>query len=89
MITFTVTDDAGQSTEVKATARDVLNWEKTTKGAKFGHLADGMELGHLYKIAWFAAKRTAVFTGSLAEFEAGYDVVPEEDDDSDPTNEGR
>lgn len=89
MITFKLTDDAGTELIVQAKARDVLNWERTTKGAKFGDLADGLEFAHLYKIAWFAAKRTSVFTGDLKEFEDTYDVEPEGEDDEDPTSGDR
>jgi hypothetical protein len=89
VITFKLTDDAGTESTVEAKARDVLMWERTTKGAKFGDLADGLELSHLYKIAWYAAKRTSAFAGDLKEFEETYDVEPEGEEDSDPTNGDR
>ncbi|QWF81135.1 hypothetical protein [Amycolatopsis sp. CA-230715] len=92
MITFELTTDDGHKSTVDATARDVLMWEKTTKGAKFGDFQDGsgLTLAAMYKIAWFAAKRVGVVDGvDLAEFERDYDVVPIGDDDADPTSEDR
>jgi hypothetical protein len=87
MIKFKITNDDGDVTELTGTARDVLTWERTTRGAKFGDLADGMTFGALYKIAWLAAKRTHFFDGALAEWEESYDVEPANDDDEDESQD--
>jgi hypothetical protein len=85
VITFKLAPDAGEPYKVQATTRDILNWEKTTKGASFGQLADDMNIGAMYKIAYFAAKRTGHFTGTQQDFEASTDLEFDMDVEPDPT----
>jgi hypothetical protein len=91
MFTFTVTPDDGQSYKVTATSRDVLHWEKTTKGKSVGALseAENFHMGDMFKMAWIAARRQSLFAGDLKDFEAGHEVDlvddDEDDDGLDPT----
>jgi hypothetical protein len=92
MIEFILTNDAGEERKLTAKPRDVLNWEKTTKGAKFSDFESGVALEDLYKVAYFAAKRALpdlVAGRTQAEFEGEWDVLPTGGDDADPTPEGR
>lgn len=84
MIDFKIVMDSGDEFEVTASGRDVLNWEKTTKGASMKALMDELKMTDLYKVAFFASKRTGNFTGTLQEFEAQADLVFEVPD-ADPT----
>lgn len=75
MIKFKVRPvDGGEPYEVEGTTRDILNWERTTKGASFGKLEENMHIADLYKIAWFAARRASMFSGVLADFEEQHDL---------------
>jgi hypothetical protein len=85
MITFTIAPDGDEKYELKATTRDILNWEKTTKGASLKKLMEELAMVDLYKVAHFAAKRTGQFTGSLQDFEATNDLEFELEEDADPT----
>lgn len=85
MFDFKVTPDGGEPFEVHAGSRDVLQWEKTTKGASFGNLADGLKLTDMYKIAHIAAKRQGLYTGSLADFETSVELDFDETEEPDPT----
>jgi hypothetical protein len=84
VITFQIAPDNGEKYEVVATSRDILNWERTTKGGSMKQLMEELHLGDLYKVAWFAAKRLSLTTGTLADFEAGSDLEFETED-VDPT----
>ncbi len=85
MFDFKVTPDGGEQFELTAGSRDVLQWEKTTKGASFGSIAEGLRITDLYKIAWISAKRQNLFDGTLAEFEGGVGLEFEENEEPDPT----
>lgn len=90
MITLQVTPDDAEPYEVTATSRDVLMWEKTTKGNRsFVDLVQSPNLVDLYKVAHLASHRQGLFTGPYADFEASCEVtgVPdaEEDEEPDPT----
>lgn len=96
--TFTVRPDGAEPFEIEGTTRDILAWERTTKGASIGQLENNPRVTDLYKIAHLAAKRRQMFTGDLAEFMETCDLdVHDEDDDEDegdesgldPTREGR
>ncbi|WP_188193445.1 hypothetical protein [Nonomuraea sp. SYSU D8015] len=69
MIDFTVTPDNGEPYDVKAGSRDVLVWEKTSKGRSFQSLMNDLRMEDMYKLAHFAAKRQGLFEGTLKEFE--------------------
>ncbi|WP_435582920.1 hypothetical protein [Amycolatopsis thermoflava] len=88
MIDFKIVPDAGEPYELKGTTRDVLSWEKTTKGASLKSLMDNPHMADMYKVAWFAAKRTSQFSGTLAEFESSVDLdfeFEEAEKEPDPT----
>lgn len=88
MITLQVTPDDAEPYTVTATSRDVLMWEKTTKGGKsFVDLVQSPNLVDLYKVAHLASHRQGLFTGPYADFEARCEVtgVDEEDPEPDPT----
>jgi hypothetical protein len=87
MITLTVTPDNGEAYEVTATSRDVLTWEKTTKGNKsFVDLMNSPNLMDLYKVAHLASWRQGLYTGNFQSFEETCEVTAAvEADDPDPT----
>lgn len=88
MIDFTVTTDTGETFEIKSTTRDVLNWEKTTKGGSLKSLMDNLHMVDMYKVSYFAARRLGKFTGTQAEWESTVDLEFEtetEDGSANPT----
>lgn len=90
--TFEVRPDDGEPYRVTAHSRDILTWEKAGKGRSLGELANNPSLGAFYGLAYFAARRQGLFTGTLAEFEQQVDLEPlddEEDEEApDPTRPG-
>lgn len=97
MITLKVTPDNADSYVVTATSRDVLVWEKTTKGDKtFVDLVDNPSLVDLYRVAHIASWRQGLTTAkNLQEFEATCEVTglnedaeEGDDDEPDPTQSG-
>lgn len=87
MFTFKVTPDDGDAFEVESTTRDILRWERTTKGAS-AHQLQEPSFTALYKIAHLAAQRTGQFAGALKEFEDTVDLEVVGDEDPDPTQPG-
>lgn len=87
LFTFIVKPDGGDEFEVEATSRDILNWEKTTPKASLGKFESDPQIGDVYKIAHFAARRNGFFTGALKDFEDTVDIEFEkaEQSTSDPT----
>lgn len=89
MITLHVKPDDGDPYEVTAQARDVLTWEKTTKGNKtFLDLMSSPDMQALYKLAHIASWRQGLTTLTFQQFEASVDVMFEEDEQEpelDPT----
>lgn len=91
MITLKVTPDGGEPYTIVATSRDVLAWEKTTKGNKsFVDLINEPNLMDLYRVAHIASWRQGLFPGTFQEFEASCEVEGgvEEDEEPDPTRSG-
>jgi len=85
VFTFTLTDEAGEATEVKADSRDVLVWEKTSRSnERYVELLTELSMTKLYRLAHIAAKREGVFTGKLADFETTY-VLSIETEEAVPT----
>jgi len=86
MFTFTVTPDDGDPYDVTAGSRDVLRWERTTKGKTVGSLSDAatLRMEDLFKLAWVASTRFGLYTGSLADFESTVDVEMKDDEDEGP-----
>jgi len=85
MFDFKITPDGGETVEVTAAARDVLQWEKTTKGVSLGMLQSTLRMTDMYGIAFFAAKRTGAFTGSRESFESTCDLEILGEEEADPT----
>ncbi len=87
MIKFTVKPDGLPEFDVEGDTRDVLNWERTSKGKTFGGLMDSLAMGDLYRIAYFASVRQSLWSGTEREFEAAIVLVFKGlSDGSDPTN---
>ncbi|MEV7263971.1 hypothetical protein AB0N38_10510 [Micromonospora aurantiaca] len=87
MYDFTLTpDDDAEPIKLTAGSRDVLVFERTTKGATLTQLLVNPKMGDLYKLAHLAAKRQQLFTGSLDEFEKGFELEFTETEAADPTN---
>lgn len=84
MIDFKIKQDSGDDYEVKATARDVLLWEKAKTGRAFSKFAAGTSMTDMYSLAHVASRRQGLFTGSLQDFETSCELVFE-DADADPT----
>jgi hypothetical protein len=85
MFTFTVKPDNGEPYEVTAGSRDVLVWERTSKGNSFGSLRDGLHMGDLYRIAHIASRRLGLFTADLKTFEETCELDFDEEEEPDPT----
>jgi hypothetical protein len=79
-----VSDKDTEPTEIRSTSRDILNWEKTTKGATLQTLMNETRMADMYKVAWFTAQRLSLFSGPLKDFEDTYDLEFETEE-SDPT----
>lgn len=84
--------DGAESYHVKVTSRDLLRWERTTRGNKTtAQLINEMPMGDLYKAARFAAIRLEFISPSVtvSEWEELVDIVPdmdvEEEEKPDPT----
>jgi len=89
MITLKVIPDNGEPYQVTATSRDIVQWERTHKGAKFANL-ESVGMADLYALAFFAAKRHGLFSGTESEFTDSVDIEPVPEDDSTlPTKRGR
>jgi len=86
MFTFLITDDSQNTHELKATSRDIANWEKTSRGASMSQLKDAMRMTDLYKIAFFTAKRTGVFEGNEQSFMDTFDLEIEGDQEDESEN---
>ena len=88
MITLKVIPDGGDEYPLKASARDVLVWEKANRGKSFTQLIENPTLHDLYKIAHVASRRLGLFDGSLDDFEKTCEVKfdrEEQDAEPDPT----
>lgn len=51
-------EERGEPVPLTIDSRDVLQFERTTKGGSFDTLTKNVRFEHLYKAAWIAAKRT-------------------------------
>jgi hypothetical protein len=92
VITVTVRPDDGEPYVVTVHARDVLVWEKTSKGNKtfIGFMAN-MNMTDLYQLARIAAWRQGFTTENPKDFEEHNDVVfteEEQEPEPDPTLPG-
>jgi hypothetical protein len=84
MFKFRAIPDSGDAIDIESSTRDILKWERTTKGASASQLQEP-SFTALYKIAWIAATRHGKFSGTLAEFEETFDIDTEPEDEPDPT----
>lgn len=84
MHNFQITPDEGEAYEVRSTTRDILLWERTTKGAA-AHQLQEPTMAALYKIAHLASVRTGRFSGSLKDFEETVDLEVAAEEEPDPT----
>ena len=87
MHNFRITPDNGDTYEVTSTTRDILMWERTTKGAAAFQLQEPT-MGALYRIAHLASQRTGQFSGTLKDFEESVDLEVAGEEDPDPTQPG-
>lgn len=87
MLNFRVMPDGGEPYEVTATTRDILKWERTTKGASFHGLQRDMHIADLYRCAYYAAQRLGLFAGSAVAFEdtCDIDILDDQEEEPDPT----
>lgn len=84
MFDFTVTPDAGEPFAVHAGSRDILQWERTTKGVTLASLAN-VKMADMYGISHIAARRQGLFAGDLATFEATCEIETADTPEEDPT----
>ena len=90
MITFTVRPDGDEPYELVADSRDVLGWEKQSKGRKtFMGLMETLNLIDMYAVAHIASKRQGKFPGELAEFERTCALEFDTEEEPDPTQRDR
>jgi hypothetical protein len=90
VITFTVRPDDGEPYELVADSRDLLGWEKQSKGRKtFMGLMETLNLIDMYQVAHIAAKRQGRFAGELAEFERTCVLEFDAEEEPDPTQRDR
>jgi hypothetical protein len=88
MFKFKVVSDDGEALEFKAGTRDIAMWEKTNSGKSMAGLLRDLHVSDMYKIAHLAARRQQLYNGTLAEFEANFDIVSElmtVEEEPDPT----
>lgn len=88
MITLKVVPDNGEAFTVTATSRDIVAWERTHKGAKFANL-ESATMTDLYALAYFAAVRKGLFSGTEKDFSDSVDIEPVGEEDPNPTKRGR
>lgn len=90
MFKITIRRDGAEPFELTTTTRDVLRWEKTNKKHKsLGSLEKDVAIEDIYMMAFYAAQRLGMWTGTLPEFEAECDIDFEEaEDEADPTQPG-
>ena len=85
MLKFKVTPDSGDSYEVTATTRDIMQWEKTSRGASFAKLQLEQKITDLYRIAFLASVRQGLYSNTAADFEddCDLDMLSNEEDETD------
>lgn len=87
MFNFRVAPDQGEPFNVTAGSRDVLAWEKAGPGRSVSAVLENPTLTAFYGLAYAAAHRQRLFTGTQAEFEATCDLTRSvvDEEASDPT----
>lgn len=84
MFKVTVTPDDGEEYSLALGARDILNWERTVRGATMDKL-QSPSMQDVYSLSWAAAVRQGKYVGDLPSFEASNDVAARSADVPDPT----
>lgn len=89
-IPFLVTPEDGDPYEVVADTRDIYVWEKTTpnKGVTLQQAMEEIRFLELYRLAWIAARRQGMFSGTIDQFSASCQVITTEQDDDENEEEG-
>lgn len=89
MMDLLIKPDDEEEYPLTITSRDILAWERVTKGMTFAKLQQDMNMGHIYNLAHRAATRRRLYSGSLEEFEAVTDIdIVADQEPVDPTNQG-
>ena len=91
MFKFKLQADDGEQLEFPAGTRDVVVWEKASKDRSMAKLLADLKLADMYAIANIAARRQQLHNGTLAEFEAKFDIVSDLfsiEEEPDPTRQG-
>jgi hypothetical protein len=87
VLKFTITPTDGRERySLRATSRDILMWERTTKGGRtMGQLLNDLPVADLYKVARFAAIRQGLISSevTVAEWESDVDIMPDLEVDED------
>jgi hypothetical protein len=73
-----IEDDDEVETAIDADTRDILHWERTGENRNASLLGTG-RFDLIYSLAYTAAKRRGIFTGSLVDFENRYVIVKAEE----------
>ena len=84
MFDFTVRPDSGEPFAVVATSRDVVAWEKSSRGRTFADL-QRPQMADFYALAHLAAKRLGLTDLNRADFESSCDIDIEDMAEPDPT----
>lgn len=84
MFEFTVNLDSGESYEVKATSRDIITWEKTSRTGSLMRLQENLHMTDLTAVAYYASVRQGLYTGKLVDFENSVDIDMTEDEETAP-----
>lgn len=74
MFTFRISPDGGETWELRAGTRDVAAWERAGKDNSLANLERDLKISDLYWIAFLAAKRQGLYTGTQSDFEASVDL---------------
>jgi hypothetical protein len=88
-VTFEVTPDGGDPYRLTVDTRDMYTWEKTTqnKAITLQQAMEELRLVELYRMAWIAARRQGMYSGTLDEFAATHLVEPTGDEDDEEAGE--
>ena len=81
MIDFVITPDNGESFEITATSRHILEWEVMDRRNTLSKMESNPEMNDLYTIAFIAARRVGKFSGTLDEWKTTVDIQEKKNDD--------
>lgn len=91
MFTFTITPDAGETYEIRATSRDLYTWEHGGRNRNLQTLQAELSMTSLYQLAFIAGRRLGLIeaTVTLPDWVQSHDLDFEQDDEPDPTQPAR